>query len=109
MGTNYYAVKKKPSIDRAIHIGKLSWGWLFCFQDSEYFHTYPQFKQFVEEKINTGEYVIIDEYDCEIQPYDFIKMIDKTQKDPHRLKNPENFMHHVKNIDGYRFLDGDFT
>ena len=109
MGTNYYAVKKKPSIDRAIHIGKLSWGWLFCFQDSEYFHTYPQFKQFVEEKIRTGEYVIIDEYDREIQPYDFMKMIDDTQKDPHRLENPENFMHHVKNIDGYRFSDGDFT
>ena len=109
MGTNYYAVKKKPSIDRAIHIGKLSWGWLFCFQDNKYFHTYPQFKQFVEEKVRTGEYVIIDEYDCEIQPYDFIKMIDKTQKDQHRLKNPENFMHNVKNIDGYRFLNDDFT
>ena len=40
---------------------------------------------------------------------DFIKMIDVTQKDQRRLKNPENFMHHVKNIDGYRFSDEDFT
>ena len=30
---NYYAVKKKPSIDKnLIHIGKSSWGWKFLFQ-----------------------------------------------------------------------------
>ena len=45
MGTNYYAVRKRPSLyDRTIHIGKSSVGWLFLFHDNERFHTYPQFK-----------------------------------------------------------------
>lgn len=109
MGTNYYAVKRKPSLDREIHIGKLSWGWLFLFQDSEYFHTYPQFRKFIDEKVRTGEYVILDEYDREIEPDALLRMIDDTQKEPDRLKNPENFMYYVKNIDGYRFTDEDFT
>ena len=55
MGTNYYAIKKKPSLyNREIHIGKSSVGWLFLFRDNEEFHTYPQFKKWLENNVDTG-------------------------------------------------------
>lgn len=31
MGTNYYLVKNRPSIDSGLHIGKSSAGWRFLF------------------------------------------------------------------------------
>ena len=59
MGTCYYAVKKKPSLyNRTIHLGKSSAGWLFLFRDNEEFHTYPQFKKWLE---NNGLYEIFIE------------------------------------------------
>ena len=42
--------KKKPSLyNREIHLGKSSAGWLFLFRDNEEFHTYPQFKRWLED------------------------------------------------------------
>ena len=32
MGTNYYAVRTRPTTDEPIHIGKASLGWKFLFQ-----------------------------------------------------------------------------
>lgn len=110
MGTNYYAVKKKPTVTEPIHIGKSSCGWLFNFQDNEYWHTYPQVKQWLKENVvsEQGEYVILDEYD-EIVTYDeLIDLIDTKQNDPKNLANPDNFSY-CRNIDGYRFSQGYFS
>ncbi len=110
MGTNYYAVKKKACLyNREIHIGKSSYGWLFLFQDNDEFHTYPQFVKWLEDHVDTGEYVLFDEYDKEITKEELLDLIDRKQKDPHNLSNPNNFNYNAKNIDGYRFAEGDFS
>lgn len=109
MGTNYYAVRRKPSLyNREIHIGKYSCGWLFLFRDNEEFHTYPQFKRWLENNVDTGEYVLFNEYNEEISKKDLLTLIDTKQQDQHNLNNPENFSYGTKNIDGYRFTDRDF-
>ena len=109
MGTNYYAVRRKPSLyDRHIHIGKSSCGWLFLFQDCDEFHTYPQFKKWLDEEV-PNEYVLFNEYNEEITKEELLDIIDTKQKDEHNLSNPENFEYNVKNIDGYRFSDSDFS
>ena len=109
MGTNYYAVRKRPSLyDRTIHIGKSSAGWLFLFHDNEHFHTYPQFKEWINKNV-PKEYVLFDEYEREISKKDLFNLIDTKQKDNHNLSNPENFDYGTKNIDGYRFSECDFS
>lgn len=110
MGTNYYAVKSKPSLyNRVIHIGKSSIGWLFLFKDNDEFHTYPQFKEWLKKNVDTGEYVLFDEYNREITKDYLLSIIDNMQRDEINLKNQENFEYDVKNIDGYRFTDRDFS
>ena len=109
MGTNYYAVKKKPSLyNRNIHIGKSSCGWLFLFQDNDEYHTYPQFKKWLENNVDTGEYILFNEYNEEISKEELLNIIDTIQKDEHSLSNPKNFDYGTKNIDGYRFTNKDF-
>ena len=116
MGTNYYLVKNRASVEYPIHIGKSSCGWLFSFQDQDekwhdppiVWHTYPQVKDVLKRlTVDSNEYAIVDEYD-EIIPYDeFIAMVDAKQSDPYNISNPDNF-EYSKNIDGYRFTDEDF-
>lgn len=110
MGTNYYAVKKKPTIAEPLHIGKSSAGWKFCFQevnkynsfDSELeIHTFEQWKDFLE---NNDEIVILNEYDEEISVKDFLELVDKKQNE----NNKDDFTF-SKNINGYRFYDGYFS
>lgn len=49
----------------------------------------------------------MNEYD-EIIPYEtFVQMVDKKQEDEHNQSNPDNFSY-SRNVDGYRFSDGDF-
>ena len=76
MGTCYYAVKKKPSLyNRTIHIGKSSAGWLFLFRDNEEFHTYPQFKKWLEnEDFEIGRESVLSflEMDLKISFDDFL-------------------------------------
>lgn len=118
MGTNYYAVSKKPTVSEPIHIGKSSMGWLFCFQEQritwgEYpieWHTYEQVKKWLKEH-TTGKnatHVILDEYDNKVTFKEFFELVDIKQKDPHNLKNPDNFSY-SKNVNGYRFSEGDFS
>lgn len=110
MGTNYYAVKKKPTIGEPLHIGKSSYGWKFLFQEINKYngfdenleiHTYKQWKDFLE---NNDEIVILDEYDEQISAKDFLQMVEEKQK----IENKDNFSD-CKNIDGYRFNDRDFS
>lgn len=108
MGTNYYAVKVEPSLDRAIHIGKSSFGWLFCFHDCEHFHTYPQVKMWLHENVTVKKkYVLMNEYNEIVDVEDFIEMVQKEQSDPKCRNNPDNF-EYCRNIDGYRFDEGEF-
>ena len=109
MSTNYYAVRKKPCLyNRNIHIGKASCGWLFLFQDNEEFHTYPQFLKWLENNVDTGEYVLFNEYNEKIKKEELLKIIQDHQNDKHCQDNPDNFKYE-KNIDGYRFSDEEFS
>lgn len=106
MGTNYYAVKVEPTImdDRVIHIGKSSVGWRFLFHDNEFFHSFEEFKKFIDTKVRTGEYVLKDEYDMYVDIYDLLDLIELKQSS----NNPNNF-EWAKNVDGYRFVEGIFS
>lgn len=117
MGTNYYVVKSKPTITSPIHIGKSSMGWLFCFERHNdtwndppvIWNTFNQVKAWLRKYVEeTGEYVIIDEYDEIHSVEDFLELVDSKQKDPHCKSNPDNFAY-SSNIDGYRFTDREFS
>ena len=107
MGTNYYVVKKKPTIREPLHIGKSSAGWKFLFQevnkcnsfDSDLeIHTFEQWKDFLK---NNSEIVILNEYDEEVSVKDFLDLVEKKQKEKHD--------EYSKNVNGYRFTDRDFS
>ena len=118
MGTNYYEVRNRPSQMEPIHIGKSSFGWMFLFQRQNddwrdvpvEWNTYNQVKDWLKKyTVDDPKYVIIDEYD-EIVPFEkFIDLVEWKQNDPDCRKNPDNFSYDVKNVDGYRFTDGDFS
>ena len=117
MGTNYYAVRNRPSVSSPIHIGKASCGWLFHFQSQNdlwndppvVWNTYSQVKDWLYKyTVESNDFVIMDEYD-RIVPYeDFIEKVEWRQKDKNCRDNKDNFSYSVRNVDGYRFSDGDF-
>ncbi len=104
MGTNYFAVKNKPTIEEPIHIGKSSIGWRFLFHSCEWFEDYVEFLKFIIGKVDTGEYVILDEYDRQVRAIDLVRMIEEKQK----TNNEDDFHYGVMNKNGYRFSDGWF-
>lgn len=116
MGTNYYAVRNRPTIEEPIHIGKSSAGWLFDFQTQNnqcsdipvVWNTFNQVKDWLKKyTVDQTDYVIINEYD-EIVPYnDFIELVNQKQLDAHCKSNPDNFKY-SRNVDGYRFSDDEF-
>lgn len=115
MGTNYYVVPNRPSIVEPIHIGKSSMGWKFLFHDVDdpywivpvVWHSFDEVKDWLHRHAysNADDYVIIDEYD-EIIPFDdFIELVERKQE---QFKdNPDNFRY-GRNVNGYRFTEGDF-
>lgn len=116
MGTNYYAVRNRPTTSEPIHIGKSSAGWLFSFQSHNdtwaeppvVWNTYRQVKEWLKKHtVDSNEFVIINEYDDIISFEDFCKMVDDIQADPNTQKNPYNFTYN-RNVDGYRFTDEEF-
>lgn len=110
MGTNYFAVKKEPSIaeDHEIHIGKSSIGGLFHFHECDQWHTFHQFEKWLEDHVDTGEYVLLDEYDERITKDALLELIERKQNYKDCKNNPENFAYGVRNVDGYRFDGGWF-
>lgn len=113
MGTNYYAVKNKPTVLSPIHIGKSSMGWKFCFHkvynsdnyiNEEPLNTFPQWKKFLEEQTANGNVVIVNEYDEVVSVDEFLELVEKKQNE----NNPDDFTY-ADNIDGYRFADGEFS
>ena len=114
MGTNYYAVRTRPTVGEPVHIGKSSWGWLFLFQaqDNPYhnppivWNRYEDVIDWLREyTLGDNDYVIMDEYDNIVHLDEFIRMVDEKQNDPHNLENPDNFREGVRNVEGYRFDD----
>jgi len=114
---NYYAVRNRPTIESPIHIGKSSYGWLFCFQTQNetwrdtpvVWNTFDQVKDWLyKHTVEKEEYVILDEEDT-IIPYDqFIKLVEDKQKDEFCFSNSDNFKYSL-NVNGYRFSDRQFT
>lgn len=112
MGTNFYAVRNRPTTISPIHIGKSSLGWKFLFQEQSdhwseppiEWHTYKQVYDWLcKYVVETKEFVIMDEYD-QIVPFDeFIEMVDRLQRE----NNPEDFKYN-KNVGGYRFEEHEF-
>ena len=105
MGTNYYAVLKRPTVsDRVIHLGKSSYGWRFLFRETDEIKTFPQFKKWLADNVgDEKDYVLLDEYDKEVSPADLLAKIEEKQEN----NNPDNFLYN-RNIDGYRFSDREF-
>ena len=110
MGTNYYVVKKKPTITSPLHIGKSSAGWKFLFHEVNKYngfdhnleiHTFEQWKYFLE---NNKDILILNEYDEEVSVKEFLELVKEKQKE----ENKHNF-EYCKNINGYRFSDSDFS
>ena len=114
MGTNFYAVKTRPSIHRTLHIGKSSYGWKFLFQrqndswcDPEvHWNSFEEVRDWlylhvVEEK----DYVILNEYD-ELVPYDEFIIIVEFGQEQGKF-NSANFWY-CDDVNGYRFTDEDF-
>lgn len=116
MGTNYYAVRNRPTVQEPIHIGKSSIGWLFNFQRHNdtwndppvVWNTWTQIKAWLKENtVDKTDYVIIDEYDEIISLDEFIELVEEKQKDKFCKANKDNFSY-SDNVDGYRFSDEDF-
>lgn len=118
MGMNYYAVRNKASLEHPIHIGKSSFGWFFCFQTQSepwqysvpvVWNTYKQVIDWLRKyTVERNDYVILDEEDEVVSFEDFVKMVEDKQNDEKCRSNPDNFQY-SKNVDGYRFTDGDFS
>lgn len=88
---------------------------MFCFQTQNekwndipvVWNTYNQVIDWLKKyTADSKEYVIIDEYDEIISLDDFIGMVQRKQIDD--KDNPDNFTY-SRNVDGYRFTDGDFS
>ena len=112
MGTNYYAVRNRPTTYDPIHIGKASFGWKFNFQSHNdnweeppvVWNTYDQVYEWLYKyTVESDSFVIMNEYDEIISFNDFIRLVEEKQKE----NNPDDFTY-SKNVNGYRFYDGDF-
>lgn len=112
MGTNYYAVRTRPTTEEPIHIGKSSIGWKFLFQSQNdtwreppvVWNTYEQVYEWLyKNTVKSDNYAIINEYDEIISFDDFIELIETKQK----VTNEDDFTH-ARNVNGFRFSDEEF-
>lgn len=112
MGTNYYAVKNRPTTTEPIHIGKSSIGWRFLFQTQNdtwndppvVWNTYDQVYEWLyKNTVEKEDYVIINEYDEIISFEKFIQLVEEKQK----INNPDDFTF-TRNMNGFRFTDNEF-
>lgn len=111
MGTNYYLVKARPTIEQPLHIGKSSIGWRFLFYlpfnwetEGETVNSYPAWRDYIERRVEAGTHVILDEYDEVIGPEELFELIERKQD----ISNPDMF-DDCLNIDGYRFTPDEFS
>ena len=110
MGTNYYLVKNKPSTDSGLHIGKSSLGWRFLFhkppiwETDKPLNTFEQWRDYLKETTESGNYVILNEYDEIVSLDDFLKMVANKQNE-----NKPDMFEYCENVNGYRFSSGEFS
>ena len=114
MGTNYYVVPNRPSIEEPVHIGKSSMGWMFLFHDVDepygdvpiVWHSYEELKDWLYEyTVRSQIYIILDEYE---EIVDFDELIELIERKQEQFKdNPDNFAY-CRNVNGYRFDDREF-
>ena len=98
MGTNYFLKKNYcPHCHRGrtIHLGKTSCGWQFLFHKNRSVKDYKSFCKFIK----TGK--IVDEYGSVVTEEEMLQIVNK----------PKDFLHHdhCEIIDGYDFIDTDFS
>ena len=109
MSTNYYLVKNRPSVSEPLHIGLSSAGWRFLFYKPSLWeigvpiNTYEQWRDYLKESTESGEYVIMNEYDELVSYDDFIKLVQSKQSE----NRPDMFAY-CENVNGYRFSGSDF-
>ena len=109
MGTNYYLVKNRPSIDSGLHIGKSSFGWRFLFHKPSIWdapvplNTFEQWKNYLTETTKSGSQVIMNEYDEQVSLESFLNLVEEKQK-----ITGEDMFEDCENINGYRFAKGEF-
>lgn len=110
MGTNYYLVKNRPSTDSGLHIGKSSLGWRFLFhklpiwETDKPLNTFEQWRDYLKETTESGNYVIMNEYDEVVSLDDFLKMVANKQNE-----NKPDMFEYCENVNGYRFASGEFS
>lgn len=110
MGTNYYLVKNRPSIDSGLHIGKSSAGWRFLFHKPSIWeadkplNTFEQWRDYLTETTTRQTHVIMDEYDEIVSLDDFLELVAIKQKE-----NSPDMFEYCENVNGYRFASGDFS
>lgn len=102
MGTNYYTKEKTcPTCGHTpegIHLGKSSGGWQFTFQ----YNGGRLYKNVDEMTVWLRDKEIKDEYGETISQEDFWKMVQEKQ-------GLQRGTEHCLNIDGYDFLDCQFS
>ena len=104
-------------MDRPIHIGKASIGWMFNFQSqNDPYHTPPVVWNTYEQvtswlykhTVLDRDYVIMNEYDEVVNYDELIDLIAWKQNDEGCKSNKDNFSY-ARNVNGYRFTDSDFS
>lgn len=104
---------KKPTIADPIHIGKSSIGWKFLFHsvdgylnyiNGEPLDSYNRWIRFLKEYTDNDTIVIMNEYDEEVSLTDLIELVQRKQLEI----NEDNFRY-CDNVEGYRFMRGDFS
>lgn len=104
---------KKPTIADPIHIGKSSIGWKFLFHrvdgylnyiNGESLDTYSKWVNFLKEYTDNDTTVIMNEYDEEVSLTDLIELVQRKQ-----LEINDDDFRYCDNVEGYRFVRGDFS
>lgn len=109
MGMNYYAegtvecknCGEEHLCKNGVHLGKSSAGWrfLFAFNGGEYYKDVSSMKQWLKNRL------IYDECGERVSHKDFWEMVARKQEIG---REPHNDGLYEMDIDGYRFMDGEF-
>lgn len=109
MGTNYYLVKNRPSVEKGLHIGKSSIGWRFLFHKPSVWevdkplNTFEQWREYLTITTENGSHVIINEYDEIVSLDSFLELVSIKQNE-----NRKDMFEYCENVNGYRFATGEF-
>lgn len=108
MGTNYYFefnFCKHCGRSDTVHLGKHAGGWRFILQwnGGKFYKSWKEMKKWLKEEVKKGG-KIYNNYNEEVKLKDFIKIVEKTRKDPTWFDT-----HFMFDEDGYLFCDTEFS